>query len=219
LFNRLLNVNRAIVTEAPGTTRDMLSERASIGGLSVGLVDTAGVRESMDAIEREGVSRTVDSVRVADLLLVLLDRSRPISEDDRDVLRLTEGRRRVIVANKADLPPAWSAGSIDVAETVLVISARTRAGLDDLLAAATCALTDGEPLRDRPEITNVRHTALLEKARTALAQTERAIEDAVPEEFPLIDLQEALGALQEITGERTTDDLLQRIFERFCIGK
>ncbi len=102
---------------------------------------------------------------------------------------------------------------------LIVISARTRAGLDELLTAAARALTNGEPLRDRPEITNVRHTTLLERARSALARTEKAIAETVPEEFPLIDLQEAIGSLQEITGERTTDDLLRRIFERFCIGK
>jgi tRNA modification GTPase len=197
----------------------MLSERANVSGLSVGLIDTAGVRDSIDAIEREGVSRTLDAVRVADLLLVLLDRSRPISGEDREVLRLTNGHRRIVVVNKGDLPATWSVDSLDVHDAIVVISARTRAGLDELFSAATRVLTDGEPLRDRPEITNVRHTTLLESARAALGRTEQAIADAVPEEFPLIDLQDAIGSLQEITGERTTDDLLQRIFERFCIGK
>jgi tRNA modification GTPase len=218
LFNTLLNANRAIVTDVPGTTRDMLSERANVAGLSVGLVDTAGVRDSIDAIEREGVARTLDAIRVADLLLVLLDRSRPVSDEDREVLRLTDGRNRIVVASKGDLPATWSADSLDVRE-LIVISARTRAGLDELFTAAARALTNGEPLRDRPEITNVRHTTLLERARSALARTEKAIAETVPEEFPLIDLQEAIGFLQEITGERTTDDLLRRIFERFCIGK
>jgi tRNA modification GTPase len=219
LFNALLNANRAIVTDVPGTTRDMLNERANIGGLSVGLIDTAGVRDSIDAIEREGVSRTLDAVRVADLLIVLLDQSRRISDEDRNVLQRTDGRRRVVVANKGDLPAMWSAESLDVHDQVVVISARTRAGLEDLLATVARVLTGSELLRDRPEITNVRHSTLLERARAALDRTNHAIAETVPEEFPLIDLQEAIGALQEITGQRTTDDLLRRIFERFCIGK
>ncbi len=219
LFNALLNADRAIVTDVPGTTRDMLSERANMGGLSVGLIDTAGVRDSLDAIEREGVSRTLETVRVADVLLVLLDQSRPISDEDREVLRFTSGRRRIVVMNKSDLPAAWSAHALDVPDPIVAISARSRVGLDELFNTAARALTDGEPLRDRPEITNVRHTTLLDRARAALERTQQAIADAVPEEFPLIDLQEAIGSLQEITGQRTTDDLLQRVFERFCIGK
>jgi tRNA modification GTPase len=219
LFNALLNADRAIVTDIPGTTRDMLTERANVGGLSVALVDTAGMRESVDVIEREGVTRALDALRVADLALVLLDCSRPVSDDDREVLRLTAGRPRVVVVNKSDLPAAWSDGSLGLADEVVSISVRTRDGIDDLLQAATRALTSGEMLRDRPEITNVRHTTLLERARTALDRARRAISEAVPEEFPLIDLQEATYALQEITGQRTTDDLLERIFERFCIGK
>ncbi|MGH9387135.1 MAG: tRNA uridine-5-carboxymethylaminomethyl(34) synthesis GTPase MnmE [Vicinamibacterales bacterium] len=219
LFNTLLNVERAIVTDIPGTTRDMLTERANIGGLSLALVDTAGVRESSDAIERAGVARALDAVGVADLVLVVLDRSRPLSQDDRDVLRVTAGRRRLVVVNKRDLAAAWSAESLALDDEVVLFSALTRDGLAELLAAATRALTSGEALRDRPEITNVRHTSLLERARTALDGARRAIAEAVPEEFPLIDLQEATNALQEITGRRTTDDLLERIFERFCIGK
>ncbi len=219
LFNALLNADRAIVTNVPGTTRDMLSERASMGGLSIALVDTAGVRDSTDAIEREGVSRTFDALKVADLALVVLDRSRPITLEDREVLQFTANQRRLVVANKGDLSPSWSRESLEIDDRLVVISARTRAGFDDLVTAAVELLTAGEVMRDRPEITNVRHATLLERARAALERTSQGIADSVPEEFPLIDLQEAIAALQEITGKRTTDDLLQRIFERFCIGK
>jgi tRNA modification GTPase len=219
LFNALLKADRAIVTDVPGTTRDMLSERANIAGLSIGLIDTAGVRDTRDAIEREGVTRTMDAVQVADLLLVLVDRSRPIVAEDREVLKLTEGRRRIVVASKGDLAPAWGLESLGVRDAVVLVSARTGAGLDDLFAAGARMLTGGEALRDRPEITNIRHATLLERARTGLDRACQAIAQTVPEEFPLIDLQEAIAALQEITGRRTTDDLLQRIFERFCIGK
>jgi tRNA modification GTPase len=219
LFNALLNANRAIVTDVPGTTRDMLSERANIAGLSIGLVDTAGVRDSGDAIEREGVTRTLEAVGVADLLFVVLDRSRPVAEEDREVLRLTAGHRRILVASKGDLPAVWTPESLGTSDEVVVVSARTRSGLDRLIGAAARTLTGGESLRDRPEITNVRHSTLLARSRGALDRARQAIAETVPEEFPLIDLQEAIAALQEITGQRTTDDLLRRIFERFCIGK
>ena len=112
LFNALLNANRAIVTAVPGTTRDLLTERADIGGLSLALIDTAGVRETSDIVEQEGVSRARDTLRVADLILVVLDRSRPLGDDDRALLDHTAGQPRVIVVNKCDLPAAWDIASL-----------------------------------------------------------------------------------------------------------
>lgn len=232
LFNALLNANRAIVTAVPGTTRDLLTERTDMGGLSLALVDTAGVRESSDVVEREGVARARAAVGVAELVLVMLDRSRPLGDDDRAVLSDTEPSRRLVVVNKSDLPasgdfpsripfPSSSKlppGSVGAPGTI-EISVRTGDGLDALRAAITAALVEGESLRDRPLVSNVRHTTLLEAARAAIERARTALEREVPEEFPLVDLQEAAAALQEITGRRTTDDLLRNIFERFCIGK
>ncbi len=213
LFNALLNTNRAIVTAIPGTTRDLVTERADIGGLSLSLVDTAGVRNTMDVVEQEGVSRARDTLRVADLAIVVLDRTRPLSAEDRDVLEATAHQRRVVVRNKSDLAasPA-SAPGIDV-------SAKTGEGLEQLIAAIATTLNTSEPLRDSPQITNVRHVVLLERTRASIDRAITALEGEVPEEFPLLDLQEAAQALQEITGKRTSDDLLRHIFERFCIGK
>ena len=230
LFNALLNTNRAIVTAVPGTTRDLLTERADIGGLSLALIDTAGVRETTDVVEQEGVSRARDTLRVADLAIMMLDRSRPIAGEDRQLLALTSSRPRVVVWNKCDLPAAIPPAAIVAAivgqhfnapgaPEALEISATTGAGIDALVGAIARTLNASEPLRDRPEVTNVRHALLLERARTALTRAVTALEGEVPEEFPLIDLQEAAHALQEITGRRTTDDLLRHIFERFCIGK
>ena len=112
LFNALLNVNRAIVTPIPGTTRDLLTERADIRGISASLVDTAGIRESGDIVEQEGVTRARSAVHVADLTLVVLDRSRPLEEDDRNILAATAAQSRMVVINKVDLPAAWSASEI-----------------------------------------------------------------------------------------------------------
>ena len=217
LFNALLNANRAIVTAIPGTTRDLLTERADIGGLSLALIDTAGLRETSDVVEQEGVARARDTIGVADLTIVLLDRSRPLSADDRDLLRATDSRPRVIALNKCDLPAAAGEG-FGLADPV-AISAKTGDGLDSLIDAIAKALTSAEMLRDHPQITNVRHTVLLERAQEALIRASAALADEVSEEFPLLDLQEASAALQEITGQRTSDDLLRHIFERFCIGK
>jgi len=213
LFNALLNTNRAIVTAIPGTTRDMLTERADIGGLSLALIDTAGVRETSDVVEQEGIARTRDSLRVADLVLVVLDRSRPLTDEDRGILVETATAARVVVLNKSDLPAV-------ITEPGIAISARTSAGLDDLIAAIATLLTaDGPEHRDQPAVTNVRHADLLERARAAIVRATTALEGKVSEEFPLLDLQEAGHALQEITGRRTSDDLLHHIFAKFCIGK
>ena len=232
LFNALLNADRAIVTAIPGTTRDLLTERADIGGLSLALIDTAGVRETSDVVEQEGVSRTRGALGVADLVLVVLDGSRAMTDEDRGILAETASRPRVVVLNKSDRAAMAT-------EPGVAISARTGAGLDDLIAAIATVLSSGghssglpdsrlasggHPLgwpdkRDRPAVTNVRHTVLLERAGAALLRATEALAGEVSEEFPLLDLQEAAHALQEITGRRTSDDLLRHIFERFCIGK
>jgi tRNA modification GTPase len=218
LFNALLNANRAIVTAIPGTTRDLLTEQADIGGLSLSLVDTAGVRETADVVEKEGVARAKAAVQVADLTVVLLDRSRPLAMDDRELLGITASRPRVVAWNKIDLPPSQPLEPLDPIEAV-AISATTGKGIDRLIAAIGAALNSGESLRDHPHVTNVRHAALLERVRESLARAASALESEVSEEFPLLDLQDAATALQEITGRKTTDDLLRHIFERFCIGK
>ena len=224
LFNVLLNANRAIVTAIPGTTRDLLTEQADIGGLSLSLIDTAGVRETADVVEQEGVARAKAAAGIADLTIVLLDRSRPLTNDDRELLGVTASRPRVVAWNKIDLPPSLPLEPLDPVEAV-AISATTGAGIDRLIAAIGTGLSTlpsakvDESLRDRPQITNVRHTVLLERARESLMRAAASLQSKVSEEFPLLDLQEASAALQEITGKRTTDDLLRHIFERFCIGK
>ena len=217
LFNALLNANRAIVTAVPGTTRDLLTERADIGGLSLALIDTAGVRETSDVVEREGVSRARDTIGVADLTIVVLDRSRALSSDDRDLLDATASRCRVVVINKRDLPAV--AGESFTVPGAVSISAKTGEGLNTLIEVIANVLADTEAQRDTPAVTNIRHTVLLERAKDALSRASAALESEVPEEFPLLDLQDASAALQEITGKRTSDDLLRHIFERFCIGK
>jgi tRNA modification GTPase len=222
LFNALAGAARAIVTDVPGTTRDLVSEIVDLDGLRVTLVDTAGLRESHDAIEAEGVRRSHEAQRVADVLVVVVDRSAPLEDADRELIASTASRARVIVANKADREPSWNRDALDDAGACVVdASAITGVGLDVVRARLLAAL-DVDVQQDRPAITNVRHIALVRQADEALARASRAaLEDgaSLPEEFVLADLQDARTALEEIAGRRVTDDVLAHIFSTFCIGK
>jgi tRNA modification GTPase len=217
VFNALLNANRAIVTPVPGTTRDLLTERADILGFPVTVVDTAGIRAASDAVEQEGIARARRAADVADLTLLVLDRSRALAEDDRRLLDAHPAADRLVVINKSDLPAAWTP---DQNALGVEISALTGAGMDRLTRAIAARLGAGESGRDTPLVTNMRHTQLLQTAAAALNRAAAAAQDAnAAEELLLADLQEAAAALQEMTGARTADDLLRHIFERFCIGK
>jgi tRNA modification GTPase len=215
LFNALVGSARAIVTDVPGTTRDLITETVDLDGLRATLVDTAGVRDPADAIESEGVSRSRNAIAVADLVLLVADRSCPADDAWRFAEALAPNVPVVIVANKSDLSPAWTRpDSVDV-------SSMTGYGLNQLRREISLRLQLSEP-EDRPAITNVRHIALVERAYAALARARAAASTdggSMPEEFVLADLQEARAAFEEITGRRTSDDLLAHIFERFCIGK
>ncbi len=218
VFNRLLGSARAIVTEIPGTTRDLLSEVVDLGGMPITLVDTAGLRaEAADRVEVEGMARAQAARNVADVTLVVLDRSRPLSADDEALLSGTEGRARVVAANKSDLPPEW-----DVAPGgpgVVWVSAVSGAGFEALRTALVGALGAGERLRDTPALTNVRHVGLLSRAVLSLGRAAAAAAAGTPEEFVASDVNEARRLLEEVTGSRTADDVLHAIFSRFCIGK
>jgi tRNA modification GTPase len=218
LFNRLAGAGRAIVTDVPGTTRDLVTEVVDVCGIPITLIDTAGLREAAaDPIEAEGMARARAAHEVASATIVVLDRSRPLNDDDRTLLAHVARRPHVVVANKIDLSPAWStpaeaAGAIDV-------SATRGDGIDALRRAIAAALGDGEPLRDVPAITNMRHAGLVRRAVAALERAAQVAERGIPEEFVLADVTEARQALEEITGTRTSEDVLGAIFTKFCIGK
>lgn len=222
LFNALLRSGRAIVTPTPGTTRDLVTETADVDGLRLELVDTAGVRDATDAVEVEGVSRARRAWAAADLVLVVLDSACPLEGDDIEILRETTAMPRLIVANKSDLPAVWDRA--DIGMPIAMVSASTGLGMDALRAAIRATLEGANPMtaRDTAAVTNVRHAALLERAQAALRRAGEAVDapgGPVAEEFVLTDLQDARAALEEVTGKRTSDDLLRHIFARFCIGK
>jgi tRNA modification GTPase len=217
LFNRLAGVGRAIVTDVPGTTRDLLTEVVDVHGVPVTLVDTAGVRERPgDAIEAEGIARAAGARRVAALTLVVLDGSMPLTPDDHRLLEDTASAPRVIVANKSDLPQAWRAAEIDA--SVIAVSAATGDGVDALREGIVGAMAGGVD-RDVPAVTNLRHVRLLTEARGDMARAAGAARAGVPEEFVLADVHDARAKLEDITGRRTADDIVHAIFDTFCIGK
>jgi len=221
IFNMLAGSDRAIVTAIAGTTRDLVSDQVNIDGLAVTLVDTAGWRDTLDLIEREGVARGERARAAANLLVLVLDRSEPIKVEDRQLIAQTEGQPRIVVANKSDRPAAFDAAKDAIgAEDVISVSAITGAGADELRRGIVRELTGSESLRDTAALSNVRHIALIEHARTSLVSAEQAVgTGAMPEEFVLADLQAARARLEEIVGVRASEDLLQHIFETFCIGK
>ena len=217
VFNQLAGVGRAIVAELPGTTRDVLTETIDIDGVPMTIVDTAGVRgEAVDPVEAEGIARAVAARESASLTVLVLDRSSALTGDDHALLELTAARPRVVVANKADLPRAWDAAAFPMA--VIELSARTGVGMGSL-RQALAGVGAGETPRDTPAVTNLRHVALLEGARSALQQARDAAAAGTPEEFVLSDVHDARSRLEEVTGSRTPDDMLQAIFANFCIGK
>jgi tRNA modification GTPase len=219
LFNRLVGSGRAIVTDIPGTTRDLLSESTDIDGMPMILVDTAGLHSAAaDVVETEGIARAHAVRQAADLTVVVLDRSRALNPDDRDVLALTAADRRVVVVNKADLPAVWGTDALDHV-AVVAVSAKTGAGIDALRSAIASALGGRDMLRDTPAVTNVRHVDLLSRARLSLVRAAEAASRGTPEEFVAADMTEARALLEEVTGARTSDDVLQAIFAKFCIGK
>ena len=218
LFNRLAGSGRAIVTDIPGTTRDLVTEVVDIHGAAITLVDTAGLHTAAaDAVEQEGIARAHAAARIADLAIVVLDRSRPLEADDRDLLAATARRPRLVLANKCDLAEAWTAKDAGVKS--LAVSARDGARIDDVRQGIIAALSNGDRVRDTPGVTNVRHADLLSRAAAVLRRAAQAAHERTAEEFVAADLSEARGLLEEVTGARTSDDVLHAIFSRFCIGK
>ena len=218
LFNTLAGAGRAIVTDIPGTTRDLLVEQVDINGIAVTLVDTAGIRHSTeDKVEAEGILRARSAADRAHLVILVLDSSAPMNDDDRALLSSGDGSTRLVVMSKSDLPAAWE--EKDYSLEAIRVSATTGAGLDVLRRQIAEALGLREAYRDTPGITNIRHIDLLGRARLALDRGRETASSGLPEELVSADLAEARSALEEITGRRTADDTLNAIFSRFCIGK
>ena len=219
LFNALAGAPRAIVTEIPGTTRDLLTERVDVNGLALTIVDTAGVREARDEIEAEGVRRARQAQQIAALTLVIADGSEPLRDEDRALIE-TIASRALVVQTKADLPRQWSIDELGTRhEKADPVSAMTGQGLGELREKIAAALLERDVLREPPAITNIRHLTLAEDSRDAVERAMHALVTGATEELILVDLARAREYLEQVTGRRTPDDLLLHIFTRFCIGK
>lgn len=226
LLNRLLRHERAIVTEIPGTTRDLLEESLSIRGIPVVLADTAGIRETSDVVEALGVARSRAALERADLVLLVLDASQPLTDEDRALAASVAGRPVIIVWNKIDLLDGASrpeAHDAPLPEAPRVeVSARTGEAIADLEALVWELVMGGQVVATTGRealVSNPRHKAAIRTALNNLRAARSGLDEGLPADFLTIDLTAAVNALGEITGETATEDLLDVIFSRFCIGK
>ena len=221
LLNTLLREKRAIVTAVPGTTRDFIEEVVNVRGLPVRLMDTAGIRETFDPVEEEGVRRARERLGIADLVIFVVDGSRPSDGDDLMILNDLAGRPYILVRNKSDLPHALVLPETITPLADLRISTLSGEGVDDLLAAVHGIFIRGEAIdsREYVALSRVRHRDLLLECQTRLEQFVTNADTAADLELLAIDLRGALSALGSVTGETTPDEILDIIFSSFCIGK
>jgi tRNA modification GTPase len=221
LLNSLLGEQRVIVTPVPGTTRDVIEEVINLNGLSVVLWDTAGIRVTQDHVEKLGVEFTLQHIDKADASIVVLDGSAPLGDDDLSCLRSTENKKRLIVINKTDLPQNLDLRELDRSKfnsDIIRASAKSGIGLDELkrLLRELLIRTDAEP---PVVLTNLRHRAALVAGSAALSQAIDTLQSGYAPEFVAINLQDAKERLEEIIGEVASEDILERVFSNFCIGK
>jgi len=221
LLNRLLNQDRAIVTEIPGTTRDLVEETMTLGGVMVRLSDTAGLGPAQDRLEALGIARARQRVAQADVVLYLVDGSEPLPAADREALANLRGRRGLAVVNKIDLPPALNQEELQAATAfpVVRVSALTGQGLEDLKTALTDLALGGGLKLEGQVLTQARHHQHLGQCLNCLGQAQALLDSAPLWELVALELKEAIRELGEITGEEVGDAVLDRVFEHFCLGK
>lgn len=222
LLNILVGEERAIVTDIAGTTRDILEESIVLHGISLRMIDTAGIRSTEDVVEKIGVKKAIEYAKDADLILYVVDSSVPLDENDRKILELLQDKRAIVILNKADLEPVVTEDILrkKTKHAVVSISAKEEEGIDLLEQQMKDMFFDGElSFNDEIYITNVRHKAALEEAKRSLELVENSIQMQMPEDFFSIDLMNAYEALGSIIGESVGEDLVNEIFSKFCTGK
>ena len=219
LFNRLVERERAIVTATPGTTRDLISETVALGGIPVRLVDTAGIRRALDEAERIGIRKSMEAIAGADLVLIVLDSSQPVTEEDTELLEQGAKRPAIVVENKEDLSsfPTSVLGSQLPRVRTSAITGEGIGGLRNEILRHIGGETGVQA--ETGFVTSLRHQSLIREAITALDAAQAAVRGKIPHEMILLDLYNALRQLDEITGATATDDILNLIFSTFCIGK
>ena len=222
LMNVLVGEERAIVTDVAGTTRDTLEENIRLHGISLNIIDTAGIRDTDDIVEKIGVDKARQIADDADLIICVVDGSRPLDENDREIMELIRGRKAIILLNKTDLEMIVTEKELEerTGQTVIPVSAKEQKGIDVLEERIRELFFSGKiDFNDEVMITNVRHKTALREAYDSLTLVEKSIEDQMPEDFFSIDLMNAYEELGTIVGEALEDDLVNEIFSKFCMGK
>ena len=222
LLNALLRQKRAIVTDIAGTTRDILEEYITLHGISLKIIDTAGIRETKDIVEKIGVDRAREMAQKADLILYVVDSSVPLDENDEEIMAMLAGKKAIILYNKTDLQPVIQPELLKekTGHPVIPISAKEEKGITELEEQIKEMFFGGEiSFNDEVYITNVRHKAALEEADKSLDLVRNSIEMGMPEDFFSIDLMNAYENLGKILGESVGEDLVNEIFSKFCMGK
>ena len=222
LMNVLVGEDRAIVTDIAGTTRDILEEHIYLQGISLNVIDTAGIRSTDDVVEKIGVERAMEAAKEADLIIYVVDASRGLDENDFRIMEFIKDKKAVVLLNKSDLEPIVSAEEIKEKSNhaVIPISAKEETGIDRLEEEIKALFYEGKiDFNDQVLITNVRHAQALTEALDSVQMVEKSIEDGMPEDFFSIDLMNAYEKLGLIIGEAVEDDLVNEIFSKFCMGK
>ena len=224
LLNILVGEERAIVTEVAGTTRDVLEETIFLDGFSLRMMDTAGIRDTVDIVEKIGVEKTREYAKNADLILYVVDASVPLDENDEEILKLLkeDGKKAIILLNKTDLLAVVTEEALKgkCSSAIIPISAKEETGIEGLENEIKKMFFDGEiSFNDEVYITNMRHKEALVDARSSLEMVESSIQAGMPEDFYSIDLMNAYQVLGKITGETASEDLVNEIFSKFCTGK
>lgn len=222
LMNVLLGEERAIVTEIAGTTRDTLEEHIYLKGISLNVVDTAGIRDTEDVVEKIGVERAMKAAEDADLIIYVVDGSRALDENDKEIMEFIKGRRAIVLLNKTDLEMAIDKKELEntCGHGVIPISAKEEQGIEALEEEIRRLFYHGKlSFNEQVYITNVRHKEALEQTLDSLKMVKQSVSDGMPEDFYSIDLMNAYEQLGKILGEAVEDDLVNEIFSKFCMGK
>lgn len=222
LLNILVGEERAIVTEIAGTTRDILEEQIQIGGIGLNIIDTAGIRETDDVVEKIGVTRSREYMEKADLIIYVADSSTKLDENDREIMEAIQGKKAIILLNKSDLETETDEEEIKkyLDKPVISVSAKERQGIEELERTIENMFFSGKiTFNEEIYITNIRHKNALAEAKADLHMVLQSIDDGMPEDFFTIDMMSAYEELGTIIGEAVGDDLVNEIFSKFCMGK
>ena len=219
LLNNLLNENRAIVTDIPGTTRDLITEYISFGDFTLKVNDTAGIRDTEDLVEKIGVDKSIELVDKSDLIIAIFDTSRDFDEEDEKILSLINGKNAIIILNKVDLSPKFDESKFGSDHKIVKTSMTNEEGIDLLEAAITEMFDTKDLKRESVLITNTRHERLLKEASLKLNESLTDIKRGIPLDACEVDLRGAYDDLGLIIGESVSDEIMDKVFKEFCVGK